>query len=189
MRAHRRSAAFSLTELLIVVATIGILAAVAVPTFAPDAATHLDSAGSVLTSDLAYTRSLAVANGSKYCLSFDVATNKYALTHSGTNPGLNQLPSGPMGTPSDPPTQKNVDLSQLPTLGSRVRLLRVQRGSQSFTQASVEFSPLGATTSAAETTIWLTAGSGAAQRYIAVNVNPVTGLATRQTPTATAPPP
>jgi hypothetical protein len=74
-------------------------------------------------------------------------------------------------------------------LGSRVRLLRVDRGSQSFTQTSLEFNPLGATTTAAETTIWLTAGSGAAQRYLAVKVNPVTGLATRQAPTATAPPP
>jgi prepilin-type N-terminal cleavage/methylation domain-containing protein len=188
MRArHRRSAGVSLTELLIVVAMIGILAAVAVPTFAPDAASHLESAGSALAGDLAYTRSLAVANGSKYRLSFNATTNKYALTHSGTNPALNPLPSGPIGTPSDAATQKTADLSQLPMVGSRVRLLAVQRGSQSFTQSSVEFGPLGATTTAAQTTIWLTAGSGAAQRYIAVKVNPVTGLATRDTPTAAAP--
>jgi hypothetical protein len=141
----------------------------------------------VLTDDLAYTRSLAVTNASKYRLSFDVPTNQYTLTHSGTNPGLNSLPRGPLGTPSDPATQRTVDLSQLPMVGSRVRLLGLKRGSQSFTQASVEFGTLGATTTAAQTTIWLTAGSGAAQRYLAVKVNPVTGLATRETPTATAP--
>src|SRR5438034_1025220 len=75
----------------------------------------------------------------------------------------------------------------LPTLGTRVRLLAVQRGAVSATQDSVEFTALGATTSAAPTTIWLTAGAGTAQRYVAIQVNPVTGLATCATPSATAP--
>jgi Tfp pilus assembly protein FimT len=184
---HRRSAAFSLTELLIVVATIGILAAVAVSSAAPDAATHLESAGAVLTGDLAYARGLAVANGSKYLLSFDAVANKYVLTHSGANAALNALPSGPMGLPSDAATQKTTDLAQLPTLGTRVRLLALERGTQSFRQASLEFGALGATTTAAPTILWLSAGSGAAQRWVAVEVNPVTGLATCGTPTAAAP--
>ncbi len=184
---RRRSAAFSLVELMIVVATLGIVAAVVVSSSSPDAASHLQSVGAILTSDLAYTRGLAVANGSKYRLAFDAVANKYTLTHSGTNIALNTLPSGPMGVPSDRATQKTADLAQLPTLGTRVRLLALERGSQSFRQSSVEFTPLGATTSAAPTTVWLTAGSGAAQRYVAVQVNAVTGLATCGTPTATAP--
>jgi Tfp pilus assembly protein FimT len=184
---HSRRPAFSLVELLIVVATLGIVAAVVVSSSSPDAASHLQSAGAILTSDLAYARSLAVANGSKYRLTFDAGANKYTLTHSGTNAALNTLPSGPMGVPSDPATQKTADLAQLPTLGTRVRLLAVQRGSQSYTQSFVEFTPLGATSSSAATTVWLTAGSGAAQRYLAVQVNAVTGLATCGTPTAAAP--
>jgi Tfp pilus assembly protein FimT len=184
---RRRSAAFSLVELMIVVATIGIVAAVVVSSSSPGAASHLQSAGAILTSDLAYARSLAVANNSKYRLSFDAGTNKYTLTHSGTNAALNALPSGPMGVPSDPATQKTADLAQLPTLGTRVRLLAVQRGAQSFTQNNVEFTPLGATTTATPSIVWLTAGAGSAQRYVAVRVNPVTGLATCDTPTATAP--
>jgi Tfp pilus assembly protein FimT len=186
-RTVRRSAAFSLVELMIVVATLGIVAAVVVSSSSPDAASHLQSAGAILTSDLAYTRSLAVANGSKYRLAFDAAANKYTLTHSGTNAALNALPPGPIGVPSDGPAQKTADLAQLPTLGTRVWLLAVQRGSQSYTQNSVEFTSLGATTTAAPSVIWLTAGAGAAQRYVAVQVNPVTGLATCGTPTAAAP--
>jgi Tfp pilus assembly protein FimT len=170
------------------VAMLGILAAVAVPTFAPDAASHLESAGAVVAGDLAYVRSLAVANGSKYRLSFDGKSNKYTLTHSGTNPALNTLPSGPIGVPSDPATQKTTDLSQLLTLGSRVKLLGVQRGTTGALQDVLEFNALGATSSAAQTTIWLTAGSGADTHYIDVNVNPVTGLATRGTAASTAPP-
>lgn len=184
---HRDRSAFSLVELMIVVATLGIVAAVVVSSSSPDAASHLQSAGAILTSDLAYARSLAVANGSKYRLTFDAAANKYTLTHSGTNAALDALPSGPMGVPSDPATQKTTELGQLPTLGTRVRLLAVQRGSQSYTQSFVEFTSLGATSSSAATIVWLTAGSGAAQRYIAVQVNPVTGLTTCGTPTATAP--
>jgi Tfp pilus assembly protein FimT len=187
MRPRRRSSSgISLIELMIVIATIGILAAVALPSFAPDAATHLQSAGSILTGDLAYARSLAVANGSKYRLSFDAGANKYTLTHSGTNAALNNLPSGPMGVPSDGATQKTTSLAQLP-LGTPVRLLGVQRGPQGYTLLTVEFDSLGATTSAAATTIWLTAGAGAAQRYLALQINPVTGLATCATPTAVGP--
>jgi len=188
MRAtHRLRPGFSLTELLLVVAMIGILAALAVPSFSPDVASQLQSAGAAMTGDLAYARSLAVANNSSYRISVDVASNRYTLTHSGTNPALNNLPSGPMGTPSDPATRRTTDLDQLPTMGARVSLLAVQRGSQTFTSADVDFTSVGGTSSAQPTVIWLTAGAGGAQRFLAVRVNPVTGLATADEVTATPP--
>jgi hypothetical protein len=42
----------------------------------------------------------------------------------------------------------------------------------------VEFGPLGETTRTEYTFVWLSAGRGAAKRYIFLYVNPVTGLTT-----------
>jgi prepilin-type N-terminal cleavage/methylation domain-containing protein len=168
--------AFSLMELLIVISMIGILAAVAVPVFVPDAADHLQAAGEQVASDLAYARSLAVANNSRYRLTFDPEKNVYYLSHSGANAALNVLPAGAMGSPSDPKDQRIVKLDLLPTLGTRVSLWRSP--SQNGGQTLVEFGPYGETTATQEAVIWLTAGAGPMQRFLAVRVNPVTGLAT-----------
>jgi hypothetical protein len=43
--------------------------------------------------------------------------------------------------------------------------------------SDVEFTPLGGTTRAQQTVIWLTCGSSAERRFISIEVNPATGLA------------
>ncbi len=178
---------FTLTELLIVVTVMGILAAVAVPLMAPDAAEHLQAGADALALDLAYARSLAVTNNSRYRVSFNKATNRYTLKHSGSNPSLNHLPTGTLGSPSDPADERIVDLNQLPTLGTRTRLFAFLQGSSLNNQIDVEFGPLGATASARQTAIWLAAGAGANERFIPITVNPITGLATVGAVQTTAP--
>jgi hypothetical protein len=64
-------------------------------------------------------------------------------------------------------------------LGPPVSLLGAQAvGSTTQNITSVEFGPYGQTTQANKTFIWLTAGEGNGQRYISIQVNPITGMAT-----------
>src|SRR5262245_20482037 len=111
--------AFSLIELLIVIAMMGILAAVALPSLSSGTYEELESTAQIVASDLAYGRSLAVANNSRYRYSFDVSLNRYILKHSGTNPVLNALPPAPSRAPSDPPDQQITDLGKLPRLSNQ----------------------------------------------------------------------
>ncbi len=170
---------FSLIELLIVVSMMGILAALALPTINPGTREELQATAQLLCGDLAYGRSLAVTNNSRYLYRFEANRNRYVLEHSGTNPALHVLPAAPFRSPSDLPTQHTVDLADLPHLaGQNVRIAAVcaTTGAR-LTPAELEFGPLGETTRAQETVIWLAGGSGSETRYLPVHVNPVTGLA------------
>src|SRR6185503_3194772 len=105
------------------------------------------------------------------------AQNRYYLRHSGANPDLAVLPRSPFRQNDDAPSQQTTRLADLPLPEPGVRLVTVvvmQGAGQSAT--SVEFKPLGETTSKYETVVWLACGKGAAQRFISVHVNPVTGL-------------
>ena len=187
---HRRFAAgFSLVELLIVVSLMGILAALALPTLSPGLEEELHAAGQLVASDLAYGRSLAVANNSRYRYTFQMSGNRYVLEHSGSNPALNNLPSASFRSPSDPPNQQIVDLADLPHMtGQNVRLAAVTTaGGVKLNPAELEFGPLGETTRTEETVVWLAAGSSAETRYLSIRVNPVSGLALLGQFTATGP--
>jgi prepilin-type N-terminal cleavage/methylation domain-containing protein len=169
----RRIAGFSLLELLIVVALVGILAAIALPSAQPAAVEQLRSTARIMAADLALARGLAVANNSKYRVTFQFSENRYVIEHSGTNTALNQLPRSPFAARNDPTNKYIVDLDELPRVGALVRLIAA--GASSTPVANVEFGPLGETTRAEPTKIWLTTGSGASARYITLEINPVTG--------------
>jgi hypothetical protein len=51
----------------------------------------------------------------------------------------------------------------------------------------LEFGPLGATGQTVGTSVWLTAGAAGSQRYLAIRIDPTTGLVTVDEITATAP--
>ncbi len=171
--------AFALIEVLIVIALMGILAGLVLPSSNPTIHDQLRSAAQIVATDLAYARSLAVTYGSTYKIAFDPATNCYTLTHSGADPSLNVLPSSPFRNPNDPPDKHVVDLDDLPRIGAPVKIVAVGPGDVAAgTAGVVEFGPLGETSSAAVTVIWLSAAEGTARRYITLSVNPVTGLAT-----------
>ena len=178
-RPHRRIAGFTLIELLVVIAILGILLGVVLPSSNPSLHHQLQSAASILRTDLAYGRSLAVSNNSTYRVTFDSANNRYVLEHSNTDSAfadLNTLPDSPFRDPADPPTQHIVDLDDLPRMGAAARLLTTTAGKPPESVSDVEFGPLGQTTRTGETKIWLAAGLGSEVRYIWLQINPATGL-------------
>lgn len=174
---RRQPAGFTLIELLMVIAVMGILAGLVLPSSDPSLHDQLRSAAQILRTDLAYGRSLAVTNNSTYQFRFDRENNRYVLEHSGANPALDTLPDSPFRLPDDPPNQHIVDLDELPQLGSSVRIVVVAEFSTLLERVDdLEFGPLGETTRSNPTFIWLAAGRGSDTRYTWLLVDPVTGL-------------
>jgi prepilin-type N-terminal cleavage/methylation domain-containing protein len=119
------SAAFSLVELLIVIAVMGIVAALTLPSVNSGIHDQLQATADAIAGDLAYARGLAVANNSSYRLTFDLANNQFTLQHSGANPALATLPPNPFQAASSDSTRFVVQLDDMPSLGGRVRLAAV----------------------------------------------------------------
>jgi len=174
----RPSAGFSLLELLLVVAVVATLVAIVLPSPQPGVYDQLRCTAQIVATDLAYARSLAVANDSYYRITFDLLENRYVLRHSGPNPALVQLPNSPFSSQDNPADQHTVDLDDLPHVGPTVRLAAAATGDATMQSVDdVEFGPLGQTTAATPTTIWLAAGKGDHRKYITLKINPVTGMA------------
>ncbi len=163
--------------MLLVVAMIGILVGILLPNMQPAVYDQLRSTAQIVSTDLAYARSLAVANNDNYRIRFDLAGNRYVMEHSGVNTALDTLPKSAFSAPGDPANQHIVDLAELPHVGPTVRLAAVATtGSTVGSVDDVEFGPLGQTVRADATTIWLSVGSGSDQKYITLVVNPATGM-------------
>ena len=171
--------ALTLVELLLTIAVLGILAAVLIPQLSGDLPERLSAAAQVVATDLDYARSLAVANNSTYRLTFDPPLNRYVLRHSGVASQFNTLPRSPFRETSDAVDEQTTNLSKLPIPEPGVRLLTVvqMQGTGSSTNV-VEFTPLGGTTAAQQSVIWLGCGKGSLRRFISVRVDPITGLVT-----------
>lgn len=164
-------------EVLIVIALLGILVGLALPDSNPSLYDQLRATALILKTDLAYGRSLAVANNSSYQVTFDAKENRYLLEHSGGNAALDKLPDSPFRNLGDPPDQHIVDLDDLPHLGPTVRILTVTKSLVAPQRvADVEFGPLGETTRTEETVIWLAVGQDRETRYQTLTIDPVTGL-------------
>jgi prepilin-type N-terminal cleavage/methylation domain-containing protein len=187
---HRRFAAFTLLEVLIVIVVIGILAGMLIPSSNPSVAGRLQGVAGVLGRDIEYARNLAVVNNDNYKITFDTVNNQWILTHSGTNAALNTLPTSALHLATDSPTQQTVVLSNLPNLGGTVQLVAVWAlATPPQVVSDLEFLPVGSTVRAQPTLIWLSGGSGSSTLYLSVLVNPVTGLYWVQNLQATAPNP
>ncbi len=186
---HRQSAGFSLIELLMVIAIVGILAGLVIPGTNPSLNDQLRSVAQILATDLAYGRSLAVTNNSTYQVTFDPVENRYVLAHSGINAVLDKLPESPFRSLDDPPDQHIVDLDELPRLGGAARIDVAARGGSMLSRVDdLEFGPLGETTRSDPTIIWLAVGNGLETRYIVLTINPVTGLVDVSDVTTSGPP-
>ena len=186
---RRKPDGFSLIELLIVIALMGILAGMVLPSSQASLHDQLRAAARILQSDLAYARSLAVTNGSNYKVTFEADENRYCLEHSGSNPALEVLPKSPFREAGDTDDEHFVVLDELPNCTAAVRLVTAAESTTSLDRVDdVEFGPLGETTRSGSTIIWLGAGSGEDARYISVTINPLTGLAEIGDFTATGPP-
>ncbi len=176
---HGQSAGFTLIELLIVISLMAIIAGFVLPSSNPGIHDQLRTAARIVATDLAYGRSLALANNSSYKFTFDMENNRYVLEHSGSNSDLDTLPDTPFSDMDDAETQHVVSLDDLPRVEAPVELVKVVDASDFDEEVTdLEFGALGETTRSRETTIWLSAGKGDAERYISITVNPTTGLAT-----------
>lgn len=175
----RTRRAFSLLEVMIVLAVIGVLLAVAIPRSEPTLVEQLRATSRIVAAELQYARSLAVGNNSTYRVAFDPSANELILTHSGTKTSLNTLPVSAFRSQRDTATAKYLSLNDLPNLSVPVRLMGATVGSGVLQSAAmVEFGPMGQTTASAPTTVWLAVSVGNQHRYATISVNPVTGLVT-----------
>jgi prepilin-type N-terminal cleavage/methylation domain-containing protein len=171
-----RRAAFTLVEILITVAVMAILAGMLIPYASSTLPDQLRAGVQVVASDLDFARNLAVAGNSKYRFTFVAAQNQYYLEHSGTNAALNTLPQSSYRLASDPATRQTTDLAKLPLGGVTLELIVCKLEGSGAAITTLEFGPLGSTTSAAATNLWFACGQGPSRRYLPLRVDPVTGL-------------
>ncbi len=159
-------------------AIVSILAAMLIPRMGQQVPDQLLAVSEIVTADMEYARSLAVANDSQYQFTFSPAQSRYVLRHSGTNTLLHALPESPFRQTTDSPDQQTTDLLDLPLSYPPVLLHSVVAAGGTLTSASdVEFTPLGGTSRSEQTVIWLSCGNGSERRYVPITINPATGLA------------
>ena len=169
--------AFSLVEMLIVIAIVGILLAVASPYLSSDVPQQLQMAADSVASDFTYARGLAVANNSSYKFTFNVSASTYVLQHSGASAALNKLPSSPFHTFNAGQTEQTADLSKLPMLAGSVKIAAVKKNPASPSDVTdLEFGPLGSTARPEATLVWLVSNSTGTKMYIPITVNATTGI-------------
>ncbi|MCL6504228.1 MAG: GspH/FimT family pseudopilin [Pirellulales bacterium] len=173
---RRQSAGYTLVELLTVLVIVGILAALLIPGTRPSMQARLESAAQIVAGDLAYARSLAISRNRTFRASFQVAENRYTVGPasgvSGSATPLDPFASDRTGRSGTYVT----DLDELPGV-TGVFLYKVAAAGPAGGEY-IEFGPYGETSHAEESVVWLAGGMGGSERYMAVRVNPVTGLAT-----------
>lgn len=180
---------YTLTEMLIVVTLIGIVAAVAIPSGGSNVSTELQATAEVVVAELDYARSLAVTYGSSYEVKQGDSRAEIVVQHTGSDSSLDTLPPGPFESASDAADEHVIRLSYLGGVNTTVALLGITtyNGSAYTNRTNVEFDSFGETTQTEATTFWLVAGKGDGKRYVAVEIDPITGLAAAEEPTASPP--
>ena len=174
---HDSRRGFTLVEVSIVIVLLSVIVAAAIPYFRPTVEGRLYAAAHIMASDLQYCRSLAVTNNSHYQLKLNVPLNRYELSHAGANSQLDDLPPSAFLVSATGANGKMIQynaVSAQPGSDAIVRLHEVTRDSLASVP-TLEFDGLGALTTPGKTEVWLTAGVGAGQRYIAVGVDYSTG--------------
>jgi len=170
------SRGFSLIEILIVLAVLGIVTGAVLTFLQSTVNDQLDAAAQVVASDLYYIRNLSVSNNSTYLVTFASGTSQYYFEHSGANAALDILPPLLHGVTKDSPTRQSTDINLVSVNASSMEVAAVYVLTPTpMDVTDLEFGPLGETTRSEETIIWLAAGLGDARRYVPLSVNPVTG--------------
>jgi hypothetical protein len=87
------------------------------------------------------------------------------------------LPALPILGDGSTATAQFFDLDDMPAAGGAVRLAGVRTaGGTPANVTTLEFGPLGETTCADKTVIWLMSDEGDARRFISITVDPITGI-------------
>lgn len=71
---------FTMIELLIVVAILGIAAAIVVPMASSAGSMQLRAAANMVAADLEYAKSMSISRGQRYAIVFDKNTETYRIT-------------------------------------------------------------------------------------------------------------
>ncbi|MCG8587428.1 MAG: hypothetical protein MI757_22200 [Pirellulales bacterium] len=190
-RPHTPTTAYTLIEILLVVSVLAVLAAVMITGTDSSAHDRLRSLAEVIQSDLTYARSLAVANATPYRVSFDADAGTYTLEHAGTDASWDNLPASPYHPHSNSAVAQTVTIADLPSVGGDIEILGAFTEADDNTLTRVDtvtFGAIGQTQDRADATvIWLAAGAASELRYMAVRINPVTGLVEIEDMTGTRP--
>lgn len=180
-------AGMTLIEVTMVLLLLGIAAALVIPSFAPDITGQLQSAAELAAADMQYVRSLAVSNNSDYLVTVNSASNEYKISHSGANAALDVLPRTMAFHRSTDGKSYIIRLNDAPNLSVQVHVLGVESGTPAAFSSTLEFDSLGAPSLPGDAYLWLTAGKGSQQQYLAVKIHAVTGLATIEEVTSSPP--
>lgn len=164
-----RGPAFTLIELLIILAIMGIVASMAAPLVHETAATKLQAAGRLLIADLQFAQSGSIAHPDNlYALRFDTSTATYAVVQGGA------LPFGCSGATVVTNTVDNKPYSTTFGSGRAAPLDDVTIDSVSLDSDNcLAFGTLGETDQTTAATITLRAGSGT----LTVSIDPTSGEA------------
>lgn len=172
-----RRTGVTLLELLLTIVVVTVLAAAAITVSSSDAPTALNSTAQTVASHLAWCRSLAVSNASRYEIRCDTTGNRLILRHSGTRIALDVVPDGRLHWRRGTDTENILDLDNLPHIGVAPKLVWVALEPSKAAASAIEFGPLGSTSATETTTLWLGASGNNVRWYIPIRINPVTGLA------------
>ncbi len=124
--AHAQKA-FSLVELMIVIALIGIVATIAVPSYRDYIKkTDFRSAAREIISDLLYTKQRAISENRNYRISFVVDGTSYTIQRETSTPG----------------TYETIQTKNLSNYGSTIKISSADYSSNAY----IEFQPRGTCT-------------------------------------------
>lgn len=178
--------------MLVVVTIVAVIAGVVLTQY--DSVSHDQMLGTaqVIAADITQARNLAVTNNSSYKITFDPTGNRYTLAHTGANSALDVLPISAFHAAGGSRTEHTTNLSLLPT-GSAGIAIAVVETNESMMYGTpkqvfdIEFGPLGETTRPLRTTVWLSSGPRKGQRFIGIEVDPITGFTSIGTVTTSVP--
>ena len=174
---NARRRGYTLVEMLIVVAIVGILAVAVIPLLGPNISSQLTAAAQAIQGDIYYAQQLAITNASSYRISFSTTDQTYVLTHRGSQSSLDQLPNSPFDNDKADTARHLHNVQDLLPMKTNLELVRVERQSTPPVAITyVEFDSSGVPNETDVVRIWLRSGNGDAQRYIYLDILPVTGL-------------
>ena len=171
-----RRRAFTLTEVMVVLVVLAILASLLVQQWNPGLVERLEAGGAAVAADLAYVRGLAVSQATTYEVVADVSGDSFEV-QGVAGDGSRFLVPAPAFLPSPDSSRFIEDLSRLPS--GPVELVTVQiSGPPQQGPPTFRFLPTGTVDPPDGVRIWLAVGQGDGRWYLTVDIDGATGRAT-----------